>query len=88
MKTVQNIVNYQNNRVDALIRQFKENNLSADRCRYWHAIEKVIIRDCPVSILYHKKDIHVLSERIRNIRLNRDYFLKDINLWYSVKSNE
>jgi peptide/nickel transport system substrate-binding protein len=77
-----NVVSYSNQKVDKLIRSFREATDPAAKRNYMYSIQEIIHEDVPYTFLYTIENFAAISLGVISTRIDPYYFFSYYNNWY------
>ncbi|MGD9899110.1 MAG: ABC transporter substrate-binding protein [Calditrichaceae bacterium] len=85
IKNGNNFMGYRNPEVDALIEQGLTNLDKEIRKKSWIEFQRTIVDELPVTVLFNKKIINIVSNNLQNIRINGRSYLSNADSWWLSK---
>ncbi len=82
IKNGNNFMGYSNPDVDALIEQGLTNLDKEIRKKSWIEFQMTIVDELPVTVLFNKKIINIVSKNLKNIRINGRSYLSNADSWW------
>ncbi len=76
-----NFMSYNNPTVDRLLENAMNGADKDIRSENWREFQKYIINDLPITVLFNKKIISVVSDKLQNVEINSYGFLKSAKVW-------
>ncbi|KAA3617679.1 MAG: hypothetical protein D8M58_01015 [Calditrichaeota bacterium] len=75
IKSDNNFMGYANDSVDFFIENALSSKHKSSREKNWLKFQKKIIQDMPVTVLFGKRILNVVSKNLKNVTINSDGFL-------------
>jgi len=77
-----NLINYNNQKVDKLIREFREAGDPEARRNYMYRVQNILHEDVPYTFLYTVENFAAISIEVITTRVDPYYFFSYYNNWY------